>query len=156
MPISRPCRSKMVTCDRPAVPGRQATTPVRDTEKCATWNAGEDATRFWTNSGWPSSFLAVRFSVCAYRLSFRTNSRRPDVGALVDGPATRLLGTHVGGRAENHPGARHRGRRDRRRLRHEGALRLRIRRLHRLRQPEVEHLHRAVRRTLMFAGLRSR
>ncbi len=55
----------MVTCDRPAVPGRQATTPVRDTEKCATWNAGEDATLCWTNWGSPSSFLAVRFSVWA-------------------------------------------------------------------------------------------
>ena len=42
----------------------QATTPVRETEKCATRNAGEDATRCWTNSGSPSSLLAVRFSVC--------------------------------------------------------------------------------------------
>ena len=36
VPTSFPCRSKIVTCDRPAVPGRQATTPVRETEKCAT------------------------------------------------------------------------------------------------------------------------
>ena len=35
VPISFPSRSKIVTCDRPAVPGRQATTPVRETEKCA-------------------------------------------------------------------------------------------------------------------------
>ena len=43
-------------------------------------------------------------------------AERPDVGALVDGPAARLLGRHVGGRAENHPRLRHGRRRDGRRL----------------------------------------
>ena len=70
-------------------------------------------------------------------------AERPDVGALVHRLAARLLRAHVGGRAEDHPGLRHRGRRDRRRLR--DARRCDARRLHRLRQAEVQHLHRAVR-----------
>ena len=44
-------------------------------------------------------------------------AERPDVGALVDGLAPRLLGRHVGGGAEDHARLRHRGRRDRRRVR---------------------------------------
>ena len=65
-------------------------------------------------------------------------AERPDVGALVDGLAARLLGTHVGGRAEDHALARA-GDRDGRRVREirTGAVARR-----RLRQAEVEHLDR--------------
>ena len=41
----------------------------------------------------------------------------PDVAALIGRPSFRLLRRHVRRRAENHPGLRHRRRRDRRRLR---------------------------------------
>ena len=70
-------------------------------------------------------------------------AERPDVRALVHRSAARLLGRHVGGRAENHPDLRHRGRRERRRIRRIGTRA--GRRVHRFREPEVEHLHRAVR-----------
>ena len=44
-------------------------------------------------------------------------AERPDVRALVDRLAARLLGTHVGGRAEDHAGLASHARRDRRRAR---------------------------------------
>ncbi len=47
----------------------------------------------------------------------------PDVGALVDRLASRLLGGHVGGGAENRAGHGHRRRRERRRRRHVRATR---------------------------------
>ena len=37
------------------------------------------------------------------------DAERPDVRALVDRLPARLLGTHVGGRTQNHPGLRHGG-----------------------------------------------
>ncbi len=67
----------------------------------------------------------------------------PDVGARVHLLPARLLGAHVGGGAHDHAGLRRR-RGDRRRQ-----LRVVARRaflLERLRQPEVQHLDRAVRR----------
>ncbi len=75
----------------------------------------------------------------------------PDVRTLVDDLPARLLGTHVRRGAENHPGVRHRGRvivgdvdmfGDRA-----------GRGFHRFRQPEVEHLHRAVTSHLDVRGL---
>ena len=71
-------------------------------------------------------------------------AKRPDVGPLVDRLPARLLGTHIGGGARNHAfscvlnGDR--------RLRGRVVFRS-FSRKH-LRQPEVEHLHRAVRRDL--------
>jgi hypothetical protein len=44
-------------------------------------------------------------------------SERPDIGALVDRPAGRLLGAHVGGGAQDHAGRGGCRRRKRRRLR---------------------------------------
>ena len=70
---------------------------------------------------------------------------------LSTGLPSRLLGTHVGRGAEDHPRLRHRRRRDGRRLRHIRATR--ADRLHRLRQAEVQHLHRAVGAHLDVGGL---
>ena len=70
-------------------------------------------------------------------------AERPDVGALVDGLAARLLGAHVGGGAEDHARVRHAPGRDGRRLRR--SRRRASTRLQRLGQAEVEHLDRAVR-----------
>ena len=94
----------------------------------------------------------------AHRLAFeepaagqhleQQDAEGPDVRALVHGAAARLLGRHVGGRAEDQPrgGA---GVRERRRLREVGRRgRPGVRARPRLRQAEVEHLHRAVRRQL--------
>ncbi len=67
----------------------------------------------------------------------------PDIGAAIDRSPRGLLRAHVRGGAEDRPGLRHRWRRDRRRLR--GVRGRRASRLHGLREPEVEHLHRAVR-----------
>jgi hypothetical protein len=75
----------------------------------------------------------------------------PDVRTLVHRPAARRLGRHVRGRAENHPGLRHRRCRDGRRLRH--ARRRARGRVHRLREPEVEDLHRAISTHLDVRGL---
>ena len=65
------------------------------------------------------------------------------MSALVDALAPRLLRRHVGRGAEDHPGLRHRRRRDRRRL-HETVPSSPSRPLDRFRQAEVEDLHRAV------------
>jgi len=67
----------------------------------------------------------------------------PDVGAAIDRLAPRLLGTHVGGRAEHDADARVGGCCERRRLR---KCRPDCARLdgHELGEAEVEHLHRAV------------
>ena len=72
-------------------------------------------------------------------------AKRPDVGALVDGPTARLLRRHVRRRPEDHahPGHR-RGARQRRRLRRIVRRLARPCRLGELRQPEVQHLHGAV------------
>ena len=71
-------------------------------------------------------------------------AERPDVRALVDRLAARLLRTHVGGGAQNaRPCLRHRRTGDRRRLR--CIARRAARRFERFREAEVEHLHRAVR-----------
>ena len=67
---------------------------------------------------------------------------RPDDGALIDRLATRLLRTHVGRGAEDHPGLCHRRCGQRRRLRH--ARRRACGRVQRLSEAEVEHLDRAV------------
>jgi hypothetical protein len=80
-------------------------------------------------------------------------SERPDVGALVDRLAARLLRAHVGEGAENDALTRAADR-HRRRLR-QILTRRRIAR-RRLRQAEVEHLHDAGWRDLILAGLRSR
>ena len=65
----------------------------------------------------------------------------PDVGARVERLAGRLLGAHVGGGTEDNPRVRHRGGRDRRRLR--GICRA-IEGFDCLRQTEVHHLDRAI------------
>ena len=82
-------------------------------------------------------------------------AERPDVGAPVDRFAARLLGAHVGGRAEDHAGRSPAG--------HVmvGDIRQASRRparfaFERFRQAEVEHLHGAVGTTLMLAGFKSR
>ncbi len=64
------------------------------------------------------------------------HSERPDVGALVDRHALRLLGRHVRRRAENHPHLRRAERQSRRRR--ELRRRAHSRRLHRLRQAEIQ------------------
>jgi hypothetical protein len=68
------------------------------------------------------------------------DAKGPNVGALVDGPTSGLLGTHVGCGAKDDSGLR--GVR-RQRGRNGGAAR-RCGRVHRLRQPEVQHLYGAV------------
>ena len=77
----------------------------------------------------------------------------PDVGALVDGLAARLLGRHVGGGAEDHAGRRHGGRGDGRRV--HGVARRADRGLgaQRLGEAEVEHLDGAVVADLDVGGL---
>ena len=66
----------------------------------------------------------------------------PDVGALVDGLAARLLGAHVGGGAENDADARGRERQGGGVDRVDRAVR--SPRVERFRQTEVEHLHGAI------------
>jgi hypothetical protein len=68
---------------------------------------------------------------------------RPDIGAAIDGLATRLLGRHVGGGAEDdaHVGGIPS---ERRRIHHTGRRRRAIQR-ERLGETEIEHLHRPVR-----------
>ena len=67
-------------------------------------------------------------------------AERPDISSLVDLLAFRLLGCHVGGGAKDHSSSRgHRA--QRRRL---GDIRNTRGTFERLRQSEVEHLHRAV------------
>ena len=69
------------------------------------------------------------------------DAERPDVGAPIDGLPLRLLGRHVGGRAENRAHLR-RPRRERGRV---GEVRARCAGgIHRLGQTEIEDLHRAV------------
>ena len=84
------------------------------------------------------------------------DAERPDVGALVDRLAARLLGRHVGGRAENHAHLRRRRRRDRRRVRETlvaldapaGSIAFA--------RPKSSTFTVPSARTLMFAGFRSR
>jgi hypothetical protein len=78
-------------------------------------------------------------------------AKRPDVRAFIHHSAARLLGRHVCGGAEDHARLRHRGRRQRRRV-HRVCTRP-GRRIHRFREPEVEHLHRAVVANLDVRGL---
>ena len=79
----------------------------------------------------------------------------PDVCPLVYGSSARLLGSHVGRGAEEHPHPRcRRSQRQRRGLREVACAA--ASRLQRFRQTEVEHLHLPSGVTLMFAGLRSR
>ena len=78
-------------------------------------------------------------------------AKRPDVGALVDDPALRLLGGHIRRRPDHHPHLRGRGgQRDRRR--HGGADATRFR-LEGFGQAEVQHLHGAVWPELDIRGL---
>ena len=76
-------------------------------------------------------------------------AERPDVAALVHGLPARLLRTHVRGRAENDAHLRHGRTGDRRRLRRISRAGTRI---ERLRQSEVQHLHRAIRSHLDIRG----
>ena len=81
-------------------------------------------------------------------------AKRPDVGALVDRLAARLLRTHVGGGAENDARAVSIARRSC--VDAADAVEPPLSICDRFGEPEVEHLDRAVRVILMFAGLRSR
>ena len=75
-------------------------------------------------------------------------AERPDVGALIDGFASGLLGTHVRRRAEHHSGLRHRWRRER-----GGPRSCEIARVERFRQAEVQDLDRAIGPDLDVGGL---
>ena len=76
-------------------------------------------------------------------ISYKHAAERPDVRALVDRLAARLLGAHVGGRAEHDAGARVPATRDGRRLASgAGAV---TSRAERFGEAEVQHLHGAVR-----------
>ena len=76
----------------------------------------------------------------------------PDVGAAIDRLASRLLGTHIGGRAEHDAGARLGGCRDRRRVRHRRPACAR-RGGREFRDSEVQHLHRPIGSDLDVRGL---
>ena len=65
----------------------------------------------------------------------------PDVGASIDRSSPRLLGRHVGRRAEDEAGLR---RVHRERRRHRGVRTRSGRRIQRFREPEIEHLDGAV------------
>ena len=78
---------------------------------------------------------------------------RPDVGALVDDLAARLLRAHVRGRAEDDAGRRHRGARYRRRRGDGFGGGWRGQRIHRFREAEVEDLHGAITANLDVRGL---
>ena len=83
------------------------------------------------------------------------DAERPDVGALVDGFAARLLGRHVARRCrESRPCWVAAG--DSVGELREAAAPVACTGAERLGQPEIQHLHRAVVATLMLAGLRSR
>ena len=87
-------------------------------------------------------------------------AERPDVRAFVGRAPARLLRRHVGGRAENHAhlsawpavASGKGGSRERRRILGVPRPR-RTRRIHRFREPEVQHLHRAVPTDLDVRGL---
>ena len=87
-------------------------------------------------------------------ISKRTQPKAQTSVRLSSGSPRACSGAHVRRRAEDHRRRRQRGRGHHPRLCTLEAGR--IRRFHRLREPEVEHLHRAVGVTLMFAGFRSR
>ena len=74
---------------------------------------------------------------------------------LSTGLAARLLRAHVGRRAEDHPRLRHRGRRDRRRLRDSSATTARAGSIA-FARPKSSTFTVPSARTLMFAGFRSR
>ena len=98
--------------------------------------------------------LALECSLARQHLEEHA-AERPDVGALVHGLPARLLRAHVRGGAENHPGSRHRGRRDRRRhattfadIAVAGSIAFA--------RPKSSTFTVPSSRTLMFAGFRSR
>ncbi len=78
------------------------------------------------------------------------HTKRPYIGAMIDRLSARLFRTHVRGRPEDDAHLRHRGSGDGRRQRWVARAR---RPFHRLRQTEVEHLHRAVRLQRDVGGL---
>ena len=78
-------------------------------------------------------------------------AERPHVAPLVSLASLRLLWAHVRGRAENNAHPRHSGTGDRRRRGHVCAWRRDG--LHRLREAEVQHFHRAVGSQLDIRGL---
>jgi hypothetical protein len=73
-------------------------------------------------------------------------AERPDVGATIDVPSFGLLRRHVGSRAENDAGGRHRRRRHRRRIENlaPASPTCATRSVERFRQTKVEHFDRAV------------